>query len=79
MPLRYEGEIAALFQVRQPIRQPHAIGVGQEVDRDQLQPGATIKASYQLIYQKDLSDEQVRFILELDQNKDSAGYADIVG
>ena len=40
---------------------------------------ATVKDGYKLIYQKDLTDEQIRFILELEQNKDSAGYLDIFG
>lgn len=39
----------------------------------------TLKDGYQLIYQKDLTDDQIRFILELEQNKDSAGYSDIFG
>jgi iron complex transport system substrate-binding protein len=39
----------------------------------------TLKDGYKLIYQKDLTDEQVRFILELEQNKDSAGYVDLFG
>jgi iron complex transport system substrate-binding protein len=39
----------------------------------------TIKDGYKLIYQKDLTDEQVRFILELEQNKESAGYVDLFG
>ena len=40
---------------------------------------ATLKQSYQLIYQKDLTDDQIRSILELDENQDSAGYAGIFG
>ncbi len=40
---------------------------------------ATVKDGYKLIYQKDLTDEQIRFILELEQNQDSAGYVDIFG
>ena len=39
----------------------------------------TVKASYQLIYQTPVTDEQIRYILELEQNKDSAGYTDIFG
>ena len=39
----------------------------------------TVKDGYKLIYQKDLTDEQIRAILELEQNKDSAGYVDIFG
>jgi iron complex transport system substrate-binding protein len=39
----------------------------------------TVKDGYKLIYQKDLTDDQIRFILEIDQNKDSAGYVDIFG
>jgi iron complex transport system substrate-binding protein len=39
----------------------------------------TVKDGYKLIYRKDLTDDQIRFILELDQNKDSAGYVDIFG
>ncbi len=39
----------------------------------------TVKDGYKLIYQKDITDDQLRFILELEQNKDSAGYADIFG
>jgi|AraplaMF_Col_mMF_1032025.scaffolds.fasta_scaffold00012_240 iron complex transport system substrate-binding protein len=40
---------------------------------------ATMTDSYQVIYQKDLTDAQIKSILELDQNKDSAGYNDILG
>ena len=39
----------------------------------------TLKESYKLIYQKDITDGQIRFILELEQNKDSAGYVDLFG
>ena len=39
----------------------------------------TLKDGYKLIYQKDVTDEQIRFILELEQNKESAGYVDIFG
>lgn len=39
----------------------------------------TVKDGYKLIYQRDITDEQLRFILELEQNKASAGYADIFG
>jgi iron complex transport system substrate-binding protein len=39
----------------------------------------TLKDGYKLIYQKDIADEQIRFILELEQNKDSAGYVDLFG
>jgi len=39
----------------------------------------TVKEGYKLIYQKDLTDDQIRFILELEQNKESAGYVDIFG
>ena len=39
----------------------------------------TVKDGYKLIYQKDITDDQLRFILELEQNKDSAGYVDIFG
>ena len=39
----------------------------------------TMKAGYQLIYRKDLTDDQLRAILELDENQDSAGYRDIFG
>jgi iron complex transport system substrate-binding protein len=39
----------------------------------------TLKDGYKLIYQKDITDEQIRFILELEQNKDSAGYVDLFG
>lgn len=38
-----------------------------------------MKAGYKLIYQKDLTDEQLRAIMELEQNKYSAGYSDIFG
>lgn len=38
-----------------------------------------VKEGYKLVYQKDISDEQLRNILELDENKDSAGYLDIFG
>ena len=38
-----------------------------------------MKDGYKLIYQKDMTDEQLRFILELEQNKDSAGYVDLFG
>ncbi|MBL8893290.1 MAG: ABC transporter substrate-binding protein [Rhizobiales bacterium] len=41
--------------------------------------GETVKAGYKLIYQKDLTDEQLRAIMEFEQNKDSAGYSDIFG
>jgi iron complex transport system substrate-binding protein len=41
--------------------------------------GETVRASYKLIYQKDLTDEQFRAIMEFEQNKDSAGYSDIFG
>ena len=39
----------------------------------------TIKAGYKIIYQKDLTEDQIRSVLELEQNKDSAGYSDIFG
>ena len=39
----------------------------------------TVKDGYKLIYQKDLTDEQIRSIIELDENKDSSGYVDIFG
>ena len=39
----------------------------------------TVKDSYKMIYQQDLTDAQIRTILELDQNNGSAGYADIFG
>jgi len=39
----------------------------------------TIKDAYKLIYQKDITEDQVKSILELDQNKDSTGYNDILG
>ena len=39
----------------------------------------TVKDAYKLIYQKDLTDDQVKRVLELEQNKDSAGYNDILG
>lgn len=39
----------------------------------------TVREGYKLIYQKDITDDQLRFILELDQNKDSTKYADIFG
>jgi iron complex transport system substrate-binding protein len=39
----------------------------------------TLNDGYKLIYQKDITDEQIRFILELEQNKDSAGYVDLFG
>jgi iron complex transport system substrate-binding protein len=39
----------------------------------------TLKDGYKLIYQKGITDEQIRFILELEQNKDSAGYVDLFG
>jgi iron complex transport system substrate-binding protein len=39
----------------------------------------TIKDDYKLIYQKDLTEDQMKSILEIEQNKDSAGYADIFG
>jgi hypothetical protein len=38
-----------------------------------------MKSGYKLIYRKDLTDDQVRAILELDENQDSAGYHDIFG
>jgi iron complex transport system substrate-binding protein len=38
-----------------------------------------VKDGYKLIYQTDITDEQVRFILELEQNKGSAGYVDLFG
>ena len=38
-----------------------------------------LKDGYKLIYQEDITDEQIRFILELEQNKDSAGYVDLFG
>ena len=41
--------------------------------------GETVKAGYKLIYQKDLTDEQLRAIMEFEQNKDSAVYSDIFG
>jgi iron complex transport system substrate-binding protein len=40
---------------------------------------ATVKDGYKLIYSKDLSADELRFILELEQNKESAGYADLFG
>ena len=40
---------------------------------------ATVKQGYKLIYQQDLTDDQIRSILELDENRDSAGYVDIFG
>ena len=39
----------------------------------------TMKAGYQLIFRKALTEEQIRSILELDQNHDSAGYQEIFG
>ena len=39
----------------------------------------TIKDSYKLIYLKDLTEDQVKSILELEQNKDSTGYNSILG
>jgi iron complex transport system substrate-binding protein len=39
----------------------------------------TMKSSYQLIFRKDLTEDQIRAILELDENKESAGYRDIFG
>nr|WP_298682474.1 ABC transporter substrate-binding protein [uncultured Dongia sp.] len=41
--------------------------------------GETLKEGYSLVYRRDLTEEQIRFILELEQNKDSAGYLDIFG
>jgi iron complex transport system substrate-binding protein len=41
--------------------------------------GTTMKDSYKVIYQQDLTEGQVKSILELEQNKDSAGYNDILG
>ena len=38
-----------------------------------------VKDGYKLIYRKDLTDEQIRFILEIEQNKNSAGYVDLFG
>ena len=55
-----------------PRRQSPALPQGREFP-------PTIRASYQLIYHKALTAEQVRDILELDQNQDSAGYHDIFG
>lgn len=40
---------------------------------------ATMTESYKLIYQKDLTADQVKSILETEQNKASAGYSDIFG
>ncbi|MDQ7247908.1 ABC transporter substrate-binding protein [Dongia sedimenti] len=39
----------------------------------------TVKDSYKLIYLKDVTDDQLKSILEIEQNKDSAGYSDIFG
>lgn len=39
----------------------------------------TVKEGYKLVYQRDLTAEQLRFILELEQNRESAGYVDIFG
>lgn len=39
----------------------------------------TVKDSYKLIYQKDVTEDQIKSILEIEQNKDSSGYADIFG
>jgi iron complex transport system substrate-binding protein len=39
----------------------------------------TLKDGYKLIYRRDLTEDEIRFILELDQNKDSTGYSDIFG
>ena len=39
----------------------------------------TITDAYKLIYQKDITEDQVKSILELEQNKDSTGYNDILG
>jgi iron complex transport system substrate-binding protein len=39
----------------------------------------TIKDSYKLIYLKDLTEDQVKSILEIEENKGSAGYSDIFG
>ena len=41
-------------------------------------PGA-VKDVYKTIYGKDLTDQQIESIFEFDQNKDSAGYADVFG
>jgi len=38
-----------------------------------------VRAGYKLVYQKDLTDDLLRAILELDENKDSASYSDIFG
>ncbi len=40
---------------------------------------ATVKDAYKLIYQKDVTEDQVKSILELEQNKGSTGYNDILG
>jgi iron complex transport system substrate-binding protein len=40
---------------------------------------ATVKASYRQIYGKDLTDDQLRRIFELEQNAQSRGYSDIFG
>jgi iron complex transport system substrate-binding protein len=40
---------------------------------------ATMTDSYKVIYQKALTEGQIKSILELEQNKDSAGYSDILG
>ncbi len=39
----------------------------------------TITDAYKLIYQKDITEDQVKSILELEQNKESTGYNDILG
>lgn len=39
----------------------------------------TVQDGYKLIYQKDLTSDQLRSILELDENQDSAAYVDIFG
>ena len=41
--------------------------------------GAAMKDSYKVIYQKDLTEDQVKKVLELEQNNDSAGYSNILG
>ncbi len=46
---------------------------------DQKAYRGTVKDSYKLIYQKEVTEDQLKSILEIEQNKDSKGYSDIFG
>jgi iron complex transport system substrate-binding protein len=50
-----------------------------ELFKDAKPFSAAMTDSYKLIYQKDLTADQIKKVLELEQNKDSAGYNDILG